>query len=217
MRGHSMTPIAVLASGRGSNFDALAKAVRNGQLHAHIRVVISDRADAPVLEKARQLGIEAIHVPAFGRRPEDREVHDAQIVRILRERHIQWVVLAGYMRLVSHVLLEAFRDSRGFTRVVNIHPSLLPAFPGVGGYRQAFDHGAQVAGVTVHLVELDLDNGPIVAQAGFSLDGCQTADEVEGRGLELEHRLYAAALEKLLTGRFRIDRTATGRIRVLPS
>jgi phosphoribosylglycinamide formyltransferase-1 len=212
-----MVPIAVLASGRGSNFDALARAMREGRLHARIAVVISDRADAPVLEKARRLGIEALHIPAHGRRPEDREVHDAQVVRALRERGVEWVVLAGYMRMVSHVLLEAFRDSRGFTRVVNIHPALLPAFPGMHGYRQAYDHGSQVAGVTVHLVELELDSGPIVAQAGFSLNGCQTADEVEGRGLELEHRLYPAALEQLVTGRFRIERTATGRMRVLPS
>lgn len=212
----ALTPVAILASGRGSNFDALARAVREGRLAADIRVVISDQADAPVLEKAARLGIEAICIPSGGRSPEDREVHDAQVVEALRQRGVTWVVLAGYMRVVSHVLLEAFRDSRGFTRIVNIHPALLPAFPGLHGYRRAFEHGAQVAGVTVHLVELEVDAGPIVAQAGFSLDGCRTADEVEGRGLELEHRLYPAALNSLLKGRFRVERMPKGRLRVVP-
>mgnify|MGYP001568903780 FL=1 len=213
----SLTPIAILASGRGSNFDVLARAAREGRLAADIRLVISDRADAPVLEKAARLGIEVLHIASPGRGPEDRELHDAQVVAALQNRGVEWVVLAGYMRVISHVLLEAFRDSRGFTRVVNIHPALLPAFPGMNAYRQAFEYGAQVTGVTVHLGELEVDSGPIVAQAGFSLEGCRSADEVEGRGLEVEHRLYPQALDGLLRGRFKVERTPKGRLRVLPS
>lgn len=211
------TPIAVLASGRGSNFEALLRSVQTGQVPARIVALVSDQAEAPVLAKARAAGIPALVVPG---RPSEmsatdwkeqpieqrRREHDRRVLEALAPHAPKWLIMAGYMRMVSPVLIGAFRSERGYVRIVNIHPSLLPAFPGVGSYGQAFRHGAQVAGVTVHLVEEEMDSGPICAQEAFSIRGMKSEEEVEKRGLEIEHRLFPETLKWLLKEQFRIEK-----------
>jgi phosphoribosylglycinamide formyltransferase-1 len=198
------TPIAILASGRGSNFDAILAATREGRLDARIVAVVSDRAPAPVLEKARAAGIPALHV-ASG---EGRAAHERRVLEGLAPHGPRFLVLAGYMRLLSPVLLEAFRSPRGYSRITNIHPSLLPAFPGKDSYAQAWRHGAQVTGCTVHLVDDGLDSGPICAQRAFPIDDCASPAEVEARGLREEHRLYPETLAWVLPERFTIEKRA---------
>jgi len=204
-------PIAVFASGRGSNFDAIAGAIESGQLDARITSVVSDRPEAPVLEKARARGL-IVHCVPFapgtsGEGIEERRVrHDEEILRRISLENPRFLVMAGYMRIVSPLLLDAFRSERGeYHRVVNVHPSLLPAFSGAAGYAQAFEHGCQVAGVTVHLVDQGLDSGPICAQEAFGISDCRSAREVEARGLQLEHRLYPQALSWILSENFEIE------------
>lgn len=209
-------PIAVLASGRGSNFEAILRAITLNRLNARVVAVVSDRAQAPVLEKARASGIPAIHVPAL--KEISREAHDEAILRALKESALEapvFLVLAGYMRIVTPKLIEAFRSERGYSRVVNIHPSLLPSFRGLNGYAQAFEHGCQVTGATVHLVEVELDDGPICAQAAFSIGDCRSSEEVEKMGLDVEHRLFPEALSWILPEQFEI--TFEGRARVRPN
>ncbi len=221
-----MISIAVLASGRGSNFDAILRAARQGDLEAHIAAVVSDRKEAPVLEKARAAGIPALVIPPSAPpparpAPPARErgappaktarayrgdpYRDEKILELLAAYSPRFLVLAGYMRIVTPKLIEAFRSPRGYSRIVNIHPSLLPAFPGVDSYGQAFRHGTQVAGVTVHLVEEEVDAGPICAQQAFSIQGMKSVEEVEKRGLEIEHRLYPETLKWVLPERFDIE------------
>ncbi|OFZ22534.1 MAG: hypothetical protein A2X94_02725 [Bdellovibrionales bacterium GWB1_55_8] len=196
-------PIAVLASGRGSNFEAIQTAIEAGALSARIVAVLSDKADAPVLAKARAIGLPALSVvPRKG----DRAAHEEAVLAALRPYAPHFLVLAGYMRILSPKLLQAFRSDRGYSRVVNIHPSLLPSFSGAGGYRQAFEHGAQLAGASVHLVDESLDGGPICAQEAFSIADCRTVEEVERRGLVVEHRLYPEALRWILSERFVMDK-----------
>jgi phosphoribosylglycinamide formyltransferase-1 len=208
------TKIAILASGRGSNFDAILKAVKAGKLDAEIVAVLSDQPEAPVLEKARAAGIPALAVPPQVKGPAGRQAHDEQVLQALKSYSPRFLVMAGYMRVVTPVLLEAFRSDRGYTRVVNVHPSLLPAFPGVGSYGQAFRHGAHVAGVTVHLVEEAVDTGPILAQEAFSIRHCTSAEEVEKLGLEIEHQLYPETLAWVLPEKFELVQR---RIRVRPN
>jgi phosphoribosylglycinamide formyltransferase-1 len=204
-------PIAVLASGRGSNFDAILKAVRSGSLDAEITAVVSDRIGAPVLAKAGDAGIRTIEipVPAPASAPDlarRRDLHEQRILEALAPLAPRFLVLAGYMRVMTPRLIEAFRSERGYSRIVNVHPSLLPAFPGVGSYAQAFEHGAKVAGVTVHLVEHEVDSGPICAQEAFSIAGCRSATEVEALGLAIEHRLYPDSLRWILPEKFTFER-----------
>lgn len=192
--------IAVLGSGRGSNFDAIADAVSRGQLRAQIVAVLSDQGDAPILEKARARGLKALHV---GRTQEmNRARHDQEVVQALQAAGAEWAVMAGYMRVVTPVFLDAFQDQAGFKRVVNIHPSILPVFPGLDGYGQAFRHGCKQAGATVHLVELGVDEGPICAQAAFDISSCKSVDEVERLGLAVEHQLYPQTLDWVLNREF---------------
>lgn len=182
---------AVFASNRGSNFDALVQA----GFRDRIALVVSDKPEAAVLEKAR-----ALDLPTFISKDEKA------ILTELSKREIGTVVLAGYMRVLSHDFVEAFRGPSGATRIVNIHPSLLPAFPGLHSYAQAFDYGCKRAGVTVHLVEAEVDSGPILAQETFSIEDCASASEVEARGLKIEHQLYAATLEWYLRGDLTYER-----------
>jgi phosphoribosylglycinamide formyltransferase 1 len=189
--------IGVLISGRGSNLQALIDAIAAGRLKAAIGVVISNRSEAGGLDRARAAGIPTsiIDHRAFGTRDE----FDRALVRELHERHVRLVCLAGFMRLVGTPLLEAFPDA-----ILNVHPSLLPAFPGVSAQRQALEHGVKVSGATVHLVDENLDAGPIVAQEAVRVLSSDTEDSLAARILEAEHRIYPRAVRALLEGRLSI-------------
>lgn len=190
--------LGVLISGRGSNLQALIDATRDGRLDARVAVVISNRADAAGLERARRAGIEALCLDH--RASPSRDEHDRAVARELRARDVGLVCLAGYMRLIGAPLLEAYPNA-----VLNIHPSLLPAFPGVDAPRQALEHGVTVTGVTVHLVTPQLDNGPIVIQRTVPVMGDDTADTLIARILIEEHRAYAEAIQTVLDGGWRIE------------
>jgi phosphoribosylglycinamide formyltransferase 1 len=190
--------LGVLISGRGSNLQALIDAIAGGRLDASIAVVISNREDAAGLERARVAGIEAICLShrAFATRDE----YDRALVRELRARDVGLVCLAGFMRLVGAPLIEAFPN-----RILNIHPSLLPAFPGLEAQKQAIDHGVKVSGVTVHLVTAELDGGPIVVQRAVPVIPGDTADSLAARILEEEHRAYPDAVQMILDGGWRVE------------
>lgn len=190
--------LGVLISGRGSNLQALIDATRDGRLDATVAVVISNRADAAGLERARRAGIEALCLDH--RASPSRDEHDRAVTRELRARDVGLVCLAGYMRLIGAPLLEAYPNA-----VLNIHPSLLPAFPGVDAPRQALEHGVTVTGVTVHLVTGQLDNGPIVIQRTVPVMGGDTADTLIARILIEEHRAYTEAVGILLAGGWRVE------------
>jgi phosphoribosylglycinamide formyltransferase 1 len=189
--------VGVLLSGRGSNLQALVDAARRGELGAGIAVVVSNVDGAPGLDRARRAGIPAVFRDHRGK---EREDFDAEIVDILQGYRVDLVCLAGFMRLLSPVLLRAFPG-----RVVNIHPALLPAFPGLDAQRQAWVHGAKVSGATVHLVDEGLDSGPIVAQEAVPVLSSDTVETLAARILEAEHRLYPRAVRLLLEGRCRVE------------
>ena len=190
--------IGVLLSGRGSNFEALADSVASGRIpDAEISVVISHRENAPGIERARVRGIDACVIPSKGL---DREVYDQQVVSVLQEKKVDLVCLAGYMRLLSSYFVCAFPE-----RILNIHPSLLPAFPGLESQRQALEHGVKFAGCTVHLVDENLDAGPIVLQAAVPVQDSDTVDSLSARILAEEHRIYSEAVKMILEGRYRIE------------
>jgi len=190
--------LGVLISGRGSNLQALIDAIREGRLDATIAVVISNREDAEGLEKARSAGIEALALSHRGW--PSRDDYDRAIARELRSRDVGLVCLAGFMRLVGAPLLDAFPNA-----VVNIHPSLLPAFPGVEAQRQALDYGAKVSGVTVHLVTPELDGGPIILQRVVPVLSDDTAESLASRILVEEHHAYPEAVALLLEGGWRVE------------
>ncbi|MBI3050008.1 MAG: phosphoribosylglycinamide formyltransferase [Acidobacteria bacterium] len=190
--------LGVLISGRGSNLQALIDAIRDGRLDATIAVVISNREDAQGLERARAAGIEALTISHRGW--PSRDDHDRAIARKLRAREVGLVCLAGYMRLVAAPLLEAFPNA-----ILNIHPSLLPAFPGVDAQRQAIEHGVRVSGVTVHFVTSELDNGPIVLQRAVPVLEGDTAETLAARILVEEHKAYPEAVGIVLAGGWRIE------------
>jgi phosphoribosylglycinamide formyltransferase 1 len=208
-----MTRIAVFASGRGTNFDAIRAAVSSRKLEAEIVALVSDRPEAPAIGKAKQGGIRAIVQPSRGL---DRRAHEEAILAELRPLKPRFLVLAGYMRLLTPALIEEFRSEGGYSRIVNVHPSLLPSFPGVGGYAQAFEHGAKVTGATVHLVDEGLDCGPICSQEAFAISDCRTAEEVEERGLAVENRLYPETLRWVLPEKFKVSTREKGRLCVSP-
>ncbi len=187
-----MKRIAILISGRGSNMIALADAVRDGIIRdAEIAVVVSDRADAAGLARARARGIEALVIARQGR---SREEHDREIIAALKARNIDLICLAGYMRVLSPEFIEAYRG-----RVLNIHPSLLPLFPGLNAQQQALAHGAKVSGCTVHLVDKTLDGGPIIARREVPVCEDDSVESLSARILIEEHKLYAEAVAKILT------------------
>jgi phosphoribosylglycinamide formyltransferase-1 len=190
--------IGVLISGRGSNLQALIAAIDDGRLDARIAVVISNRAAAAGLERAKAAGIETLVVDhrAFASRDE----FDARLGRELRSRGVVLVCLAGFMRLVGRPLLEAFPQA-----ILNVHPSLLPSFPGVDAQRQALEHGVKVSGATVHLVTGELDGGPIVRQAAVPLKDDDTVETLSARILAEEHRIYPEAVGLVLDGGWRIE------------
>jgi len=186
--------IGILISGRGSNMVALVDAVKRGEIpNSSIAVVISDKPNAAGLEKARARGVETIVVQRRGR---TREEHDAEIIDELRERDVGLVCLAGYMRLLSKDFVQAFAD-----RIVNIHPSLLPSFPGLNVQQQAIDHGVKVSGCTVHFVNEDLDAGPIILQRAVEVKDDDTAETLAARILEEEHGAYVDAVRRIVSSR----------------
>ena len=192
-----MTRIGVLLSGRGSNFVALHAAMARGEVPAAIALVASNAPGAPGIARARELGLETAVVAAGAA---GRESQEAAMLQALREHRVDWVCLAGYMRLLSAGFVRAFRE-----RILNIHPSLLPAFPGLHAQRQALEHGVKVAGCTVHLVDEGLDSGAIVVQRTVPvLEGDDEAT-LASRILEQEHQAYPEALRRLLTEPWRIE------------
>ena len=190
--------LGVLISGRGSNLQSLIDAQVSGELPARIAVVISNKAGAPGLDRARAAGIETLTISH--RDYPDRDAFDAAIAEALKQRGVTLVCLAGFMRLIGRPLLDAFPDA-----ILNIHPSLLPAFPGVDAQAQALAHGVKVSGATVHLVNGDLDAGPIIAQATVPVKDDDTAESLAKRILVEEHRLYPLAVRIVLTAGWRID------------
>jgi phosphoribosylglycinamide formyltransferase 1 len=190
--------IAVLLSGRGSNFEALAENVARGRIpNAKIVLAISNREGAPGIEKARARGIPARVIPSKGL---EREAYDRLLIDALGEARANLICLAGFMRLLSAGFVEAFRN-----RILNIHPSLLPAFPGLEAQRQALEHGVKFTGCTVHFVDENLDAGPIVLQAVVPVRDDDTTESLSARILAEEHRIYSEAVRIVLEGRYRLD------------
>ncbi|MGH9308638.1 MAG: phosphoribosylglycinamide formyltransferase [Vicinamibacterales bacterium] len=188
----------MLISGRGSNLEALIDAIDAGRLHARIAVVVSNRAQAGGLEHARAAGVETLVLD--NRQFQSRHEYDSRLADELRARGVKLVCLAGFMRLVSAPLLDAFPDA-----ILNIHPSLLPAFPGIDAQRQALEHGVRITGATVHLVTGDLDAGPIVLQAAVPVKDDDTVESLSARILAEEHRLYPEAVSRILRGGWKIE------------
>jgi phosphoribosylglycinamide formyltransferase 1 len=190
--------IGVLLSGRGSNFEALADSVGSGRIpNAEIAVVISNREGAPGIDKAQQRGIATKVIPSKGL---EREVYDRQVVAALRGHKTDLVCLAGYMRLLSPYFVASFPE-----RILNIHPSLLPSFPGLESPRQALEYGVKFAGCTVHFVDENLDAGPIILQAVVPVHDQDTEAALSGRILAEEHRIYTEAVKIVLEGRYKIE------------
>jgi len=189
--------LGVLASGSGSNLQSILDAAAGGVLDAEVAVVVSDNPEAFALERARRAGVQAEAVPLDGTTRED---HDRRMVEVLRRHGVDTVALAGYMRLVSPTLLQAFPG-----RVLNIHPALLPSFPGVHIHGQVIEHGVKFSGCTVHFVDEDMDTGPIVIQAVVPVRDDDTPDTLAARILREEHRIYPQALQYLAEDRLRVE------------
>lgn len=192
-----MKRLGVLLSGRGSNFAAIADNIAQGRLKGcEISIVISNKADAAGLTTARERGLKAVAIEARGR---NRTEHDSEIIAALREHNVDLVVLAGYMRLLSPEFIQAFPQ-----RILNIHPSLLPAFAGLDAQEQAFVYGVQVAGCTVHFVDEQLDHGVIVLQKTVPVLESDDAHTLADRILRQEHIAYSEAIARVLTGKYRV-------------
>jgi phosphoribosylglycinamide formyltransferase 1 len=190
--------IGVLLSGRGSNFEALADSVAGGRVpDAEIAIVISNREGAPGIAKAQERKIPTRVIPSKGL---EREIYDRQVVALLKEHRVDLICLAGYMRLLSPYFVAAFPN-----RILNIHPSLLPSFPGLESQRQALEYGVKFAGCTVHFVDENLDAGPIVLQAVVPVQDTDTEGSLSERILAEEHRIYSEAVRIVLEGKFRIE------------
>jgi phosphoribosylglycinamide formyltransferase-1 len=190
--------IGILISGRGSNLQSILDAIASRRLDATVSLVLSNRADAPGLQRARDAGIEALHLNP--RDYADRDAYDRAIAARLQACRVRVVCLAGFMRLVGQPLLDAFPN-----RILNIHPSLLPAFPGLDAQRQALEHGVQVTGATVHLVTSELDGGPIILQRAVPVRPDDTVDTLSARVLVEEHKLYPEAIGIVLDGGWSIQ------------
>jgi phosphoribosylglycinamide formyltransferase-1 len=190
--------IGVLLSGRGSNFEALVESVAAGRIpNAEIAIVISNREGAPGIQRAESRGIRTRVIPSKGL---EREAYDRQVVAILNEHKVDLICLAGYMRLLSPYFVAAFPN-----RILNIHPSLLPSFPGLESQRQALEYGVKFAGCTVHFVDENLDAGPIVLQAVVPVEDKDTEESLSQRILREEHRIYSEAVRIVLDGKFTIE------------
>lgn len=198
MKPRRKLPIGILASGTGSNFDAIVRAASAGTLDAEIRVLICNRPDAPAVGKAGAYGIDAVVVPHSSHA--DRTSFDAEVAQILLDRGVELVVMAGFDRRVTTGLLARFPN-----RVINIHPSLLPAFKGMHAQRQAFESGARITGATVHVVDEHIDHGPILVQVAVPVLPADDAEKLRKRILAQEHRIYPYAIQLFAEGRVRID------------
>ena len=192
-----MSRLGILISGRGSNFEAISDQVAAGRIPAGIAAVISNRPEARGLEAARGRGLNAVCIPSRGL---DREVYDRMLLDELRRHKVDLVCLAGFMRLLSAGLIRAFPN-----RILNIHPSLLPAFPGLDAQQQALEHGVKVTGCTVHFVDEYLDAGPIILQRVVPVEDNDTVDTLSARILIEEHRAYPEAIRIVLSGRYTVD------------
>jgi phosphoribosylglycinamide formyltransferase 1 len=193
----TLKQLGILLSGRGSNFEAIADSIKASRLQAQIALVISNRADAPGLESARRRGLTTRLIPSKGR---VREEHDAEVVAALKEAGVDIVCLAGYMRLLSPEFIRAFPN-----RILNIHPSLLPAFPGLAAQKQAIDHGVKISGCTVHFVDEHLDHGPIILQKSVPVLDTDDEHTLSARILEQEHIAYTEALRLVLAGDVEVE------------
>jgi phosphoribosylglycinamide formyltransferase-1 len=191
-----MKRLGILLSGRGSNFLAIADSVAAGRLNAEISLVVSNLPNAPGLTHARSRGLNTLAIPSKGLA---REAHDRFIIDALQQTQVDLVCLAGYMRLVSPLFLEAFPQ-----RILNIHPSLLPSFPGLHPQQQALDYGVKFSGCTVHFVDLETDSGPIIQQAVVPVLDSDTAETLAARILIEEHRIYSEAIGRVLEGKLRV-------------
>ena len=192
-----MKNLGILLSGRGSNFEAIAKNVAAGKIRdANIAIVISNRADAGGIAKAREFGLETLVLPSKGKARED---HDREVVAALQKHKVDLVCLAGYMRLLSHWFVKQFPH-----RILNIHPSLLPAFPGLEAQEQAFAYGVKVAGCTVHFVDEELDHGPIIVQKAIPALESDDEHTLAARILEQEHLAYSEAIDLVLNREWRV-------------
>ncbi len=197
MRRHLLQRLGILLSGRGSNFMAIAEAIREGRLPgAEIAVVLSNLPDAAGLKIARELGLTAIAIPSAGRK---RAEHDAEVVAALRQHRVDLVCLAGYMRILSPEFVRAFPN-----RILNVHPALLPAFPGLDAQAQALEFGAKVAGCTVHFVDEAVDHGAIITQRVVPVLDEDTAESLAARILEQEHIAYTEAIARVLSGEYHL-------------
>jgi phosphoribosylglycinamide formyltransferase-1 len=192
-----MKRLGILLSGRGSNFEAIAGNIAAGKLDAEIAVVISNRPEARGLEIARARGLNAACIPSKGL---DREVYDRMVVEELKKAQVDLVCLAGFMRLLSAYFVREFP-----MRILNIHPALLPAFPGLEAQHQAVEYGVKISGCSVHFVDEHLDHGPIIVQTALPVEDDDTAETLAARILGEEHRLYTEAIRIVLSGRFRIE------------
>ncbi|MBL8044004.1 MAG: phosphoribosylglycinamide formyltransferase [Nitrospira sp.] len=194
--------LGVLASGRGSNLQAIIDAIERDALSAEIAVVISNKQDAVALERARTHGAPAVWLDPkpFAGRPESREAYDRAVLEVLQKHEVDVVLLAGYMKIVTAVLVSAYEN-----RMMNIHPSLLPSFPGLDVQKKAIEHGCKIAGCTVHFVTEGVDEGPIIIQAAVPIVEGDTADTLAARILEHEHRIYPRAVQLYAEGRLRVE------------
>ena len=189
--------IGVLLSGRGSNFEALADSVSAGRIpDSEIALVLSNREGAPGIDRAKSRGLATLVIPSKGL---EREAYDRQVVAALREANVDLICLAGYMRLLSPYFVAAFPQ-----RILNIHPSLLPSFPGLESQKQALEYGVKFAGCTVHFVDENLDAGPIIVQAVVPVEDADTEDTLSARILKQEHRIYCEAVKIVLEGHYKI-------------
>lgn len=192
-----MKNIGILLSGRGSNFEAIARNVKAGKIPAKIALVISNREQAPGLARARAMGLPTRFIPSKGK---DRESYDREVVAALNEAQVDLVCLAGFMRLLSPYFVQSFRG-----RILNIHPALLPAFPGLDAQQQAIDAGVKFTGCTVHMVDEGMDTGPIVRQAVVPVLDDDTAETLSARILKEEHRIYSEAICLMLERNVRVE------------
>jgi len=193
-----MKKIAVLASGRGSNFEAIVRAVKEGKINAEVAVLIVDRRNAKAIERAERLGVNWIYVEPSTY--PSREEFDKRIVEILKHLKVDLVCLAGYKKIVSPLFVEAFPN-----RILNIHPSLLPAFPGLKPHWQAITYGVKISGATVHIVDKGVDTGPIVIQCAVPVSPDDTPESLSEKILKWEHRIYPQAVKWFVDGRVKVE------------
>ncbi len=194
--------VGVLASGRGSNLQAIIDAIEANRLDAQIVLVLSNKQEAPALERARKHGLTDVFLDPkpFAGRPDSREAYDRVVLDVLRKHDVELVLLAGYMKIVTSVLVKAYEN-----RMMNIHPSLLPSFPGLDVQKKALEHGVKVSGCTVHFVTEGVDEGPIIVQAAVPIVEGDTPETLAARILVEEHKLYPKAVQLYAEGRLKVD------------